>query len=68
MPELPEVETTRRGIIHYLQGSKIANIEVRQPRLRFPVDEKIHEFCAGQTILASGAARNIYCSSLSRGI
>ncbi len=52
MPELPEVETTRRGIIHYLQGSKIANIEVRQPRLRFPVDEKIHEFCAGQTILA----------------
>ena len=37
MPELPEVETTRRGIAPELEGHRITGLEVRQPRLRWPV-------------------------------
>src|SRR5258707_11213023 len=40
MPELPEVETTVRGLAHVLQGRRIARIEARRPDLRraLPVD------------------------------
>jgi formamidopyrimidine-DNA glycosylase len=38
MPELPEVETTRRGIRNALRGHVIADFELRQHRLRWPVD------------------------------
>ncbi|PCJ47318.1 MAG: DNA-formamidopyrimidine glycosylase [Moraxellaceae bacterium] len=37
MPELPEVETTRRGIAPYMTGQQISAIIVRQPKLRWPV-------------------------------
>ncbi|WP_346795801.1 bifunctional DNA-formamidopyrimidine glycosylase/DNA-(apurinic or apyrimidinic site) lyase [Halomonas sp. Bachu 37] len=37
MPELPEVETTRRGIAPYLEGAEITEVLVRQWRLRVPV-------------------------------
>lgn len=37
MPELPEVETTRRGIAPYLEGASIVRVKVRQPQLRWPV-------------------------------
>jgi formamidopyrimidine-DNA glycosylase len=37
MPELPEVETTRRGLAPHVVGRAIANVEVREPRLRWPV-------------------------------
>lgn len=37
MPELPEVETTRRGIEPHLVGRTIAGATVREPRLRWPV-------------------------------
>jgi len=37
MPELPEVETTRRGIEPHLCGRTIQKLVVRQPRLRWPV-------------------------------
>ncbi len=43
MPELPEVETTRRGIEPHLLGQKIARIEVREPRLRWPVSAEVGE-------------------------
>lgn len=40
MPELPEVETTVRGLARYLDGERIARVEVRRPDLRraFPPD------------------------------
>ena len=41
MPELPEVETTKRGIAPYLKGQKISSITVRQPKLRWPVSEQL---------------------------
>lgn len=41
MPELPEVETTRRGLEHYLINQTITKIIVREPRLRWPVPEEL---------------------------
>ncbi len=43
MPELPEVETTLRGVAPYMLGRKILEIQVRDSRLRWPVPESIHE-------------------------
>ncbi len=37
MPELPEVETTRRGVTPALVGRRVTVVTVRQPRLRWPV-------------------------------
>ena len=37
MPELPEVETTQRGLAPHVVGRAIARVEVREPRLRWPV-------------------------------
>ncbi len=41
MPELPEVETTRRGLLPYVLGRAIARVEVREPRLRWPVAKQL---------------------------
>ncbi len=38
MPELPEVETTRRGIEPFLLKRTLRNVDVRDPRLRWPVE------------------------------
>ena len=42
MPELPEVETTRRGIEPFLSGQTIARVNVRESRLRWPVELPDH--------------------------
>ena len=36
MPELPEVETVRRGLAPVLVGAKLIRVEQRRPDLRFP--------------------------------
>lgn len=41
MPELPEVETTKRGLAPWLLNERIEEIIVRQPKLRWPVEEGI---------------------------
>lgn len=41
MPELPEVETTKRGINPWLVERRIEKLEVRQPSLRWPVPENL---------------------------
>ena len=43
MPELPEVETTRRGIMPYIDQQTVAKIIVRQPKLRWLVPDAIHD-------------------------
>ncbi|MCL6414183.1 bifunctional DNA-formamidopyrimidine glycosylase/DNA-(apurinic or apyrimidinic site) lyase [Aestuariirhabdus sp. Z084] len=50
MPELPEVETTRRGIAPYLEKTSVATFEVRQPRLRWPIDPAIKNRIEGQPV------------------
>lgn len=49
MPELPEVETTRLGIHPYLYQTQVKAIDIRQPRLRWPVSEQLPQL-VGQTI------------------
>ncbi len=41
MPELPEVETTRRGLSPSLQGNQLKRLIVRQPQLRWPIPHQI---------------------------
>ncbi|WP_294614438.1 bifunctional DNA-formamidopyrimidine glycosylase/DNA-(apurinic or apyrimidinic site) lyase [uncultured Gilliamella sp.] len=50
MPELPEVETSRQGILPYLKGQTIQQIIVRQPKLRWPIVKEITQ-AQGQVIL-----------------
>ena len=43
MPELPEVETTCRGILPYIKEQTITDIIIRQPKLRWLTPPEIHE-------------------------
>lgn len=48
MPELPEVETTRRGIEPHICGNTISEVIVRQPKLRWPVPEQIQNLIGAE--------------------
>lgn len=50
VPELPEVETTLRGVRPHLEGRCIADLKVRDPRLRYPVPPELAGVLAGQRI------------------
>ena len=50
MPELPEVETTRRGIRAPLLGARVSGAVVRNPNLRQPVPADLETLLAGQTL------------------
>jgi formamidopyrimidine-DNA glycosylase len=50
MPELPEVETTLRGIEPYLVGRRIARLEVREPRFRLPIPPDLPERLVGREV------------------
>ncbi len=52
MPELPEVETTRRGVEPHLAGRTLRGAVVRNPSLRWPVPPDLAERLAGETVLA----------------
>ena len=43
MPELPEVETVRRGITPVIQNQTIKSIVVRQPKLRYPIPSHLNQ-------------------------
>lgn len=50
MPELPEVETTRRGIAPHVTGRRVVHVLVRQPALRWPVSDDLAQSLTGQLI------------------
>ncbi len=52
MPELPEVETTRRGLEPHLIGRRVVTLDIRQPRLRWPVANELSMLLPGQRIEA----------------
>ncbi len=52
MPELPEVETTRKGIEPHILNKKIARVQIFEPRLRWPVPADIENLIAGHTVKA----------------
>jgi formamidopyrimidine-DNA glycosylase len=50
MPELPEVETTCRGIAPHIEGQIIKQVIIRQPKLRWPVPEILDRILPGLSI------------------
>lgn len=54
MPELPEVETVRRGLQPVLEGARLVKVEARRPDLRFPFPERFSERLTGKTVTALG--------------
>ncbi|MFO1414672.1 MAG: bifunctional DNA-formamidopyrimidine glycosylase/DNA-(apurinic or apyrimidinic site) lyase [Burkholderiales bacterium] len=50
MPELPEVETTRRGVAPHVEGRRVAALQVYDPRLRWPVPSGLAGQLAGRRI------------------
>ena len=50
MPELPEVETSRRGIAPWVEQQEVSDVIVRDRRLRWPVPDDIALRLSGQTI------------------
>ena len=55
MPELPEVETVKRGLAPVLDGARIAKAEARRPDLRFPLPDRFTQRLKGARVL--GLAR-----------
>lgn len=52
MPELPEVETTRRGIAPHIEGQTVTRVCVRERRLRWPIPEDLDVRLSGQRIVS----------------
>ncbi len=52
MPELPEVETTRRGIAPHIIGRRIDAVVVRVPRLRFELPPRLADQLCGKRVRA----------------
>ncbi|MCG7984329.1 MAG: bifunctional DNA-formamidopyrimidine glycosylase/DNA-(apurinic or apyrimidinic site) lyase [Candidatus Thiodiazotropha lotti] len=51
MPELPEVETTCRGIAPHITGKKVKQVVIRQPRLRWPIPIDLPQQLKGRKLL-----------------
>ncbi len=54
MPELPEVETVRRGLAPVLEGARIAAVQLARPALRYPFPTGFADRLAGQRVTALG--------------
>jgi formamidopyrimidine-DNA glycosylase len=52
MPELPEVETVRRGLLSVIEGQTIARADVNRPDLRWPFPKNMAQRLTGQAIIA----------------
>jgi formamidopyrimidine-DNA glycosylase len=50
VPELPEVETTRRGLAPHLVGRTVVALDIRQPRLRWPIPRELSTLLPGRRI------------------
>jgi formamidopyrimidine-DNA glycosylase len=50
MPELPEVETTRRGIAPHVEGRRVTGVVLRRPDLRWPIPPEVSTLLPGQVI------------------
>lgn len=51
MPELPEVETTRRGISPHIQGKQVLSVVIRQHQLRWPIDSQLPDYLSRKKLL-----------------
>ena len=67
MPELPEVETVRRGLQPVMEGSKILKAEARRKDLRFPFQKDFVARLEGQTVTGLGRRAKYLMADLGSG-
>jgi formamidopyrimidine-DNA glycosylase len=67
MPELPEVETVRRGLQPAMEGSKIVHAEARRKDLRFPFQKDFIARLEGQTVTGLGRRAKYLMADLASG-
>lgn len=67
MPELPEVETVRRGLEPAMVGARFTKVVQRRPDLRFPFPERFKERLEGQEVRALGRRAKYLLADLSSG-
>ena len=67
VPELPEVETSRRGIQPYLEGQTIVEVIVRDRRLRWPVKKDVDTKLSGATVMSVGRRAKYLLINTSNG-
>ena len=67
MPELPEVETVRRGLEPVLVGARLTRVRQNRPDLRFPFPDRFVERLEGATVLAIDRRAKYLLARLSTG-
>ncbi|MGD0418589.1 MAG: bifunctional DNA-formamidopyrimidine glycosylase/DNA-(apurinic or apyrimidinic site) lyase [Xanthobacteraceae bacterium] len=67
MPELPEVETVRRGLEPAMQGARFAKVEVHRGDLRWPLPKDFRERLQGKTVTGLGRRAKYLLADLSSG-
>ncbi|HVG51685.1 MAG TPA: bifunctional DNA-formamidopyrimidine glycosylase/DNA-(apurinic or apyrimidinic site) lyase [Xanthobacteraceae bacterium] len=67
MPELPEVETVRRGLQPAMEGARFVKVEARRPDLRFPLTENFAGRLEGQTVKGLDRRAKYLLAALSSG-
>jgi len=67
MPELPEVETVRRGLAPVMEGARFERVEARRPDLRWPLPEDFIARLEGQTVTGLGRRAKYILADLSSG-
>src|ERR1700728_193963 len=67
MPELPEVETVRRGLAPAMEGARFSKVEVRRPDLRWPLPRNFARRLHGQTVTGLGRRAKYLLADLSSG-
>jgi len=67
MPELPEVETVRRGLAEAMEGQRFAKIEVRRGDLRWPLPQDFAQRLRGRTVTGIGRRAKYLLADLSSG-
>ncbi|MGB8633452.1 MAG: bifunctional DNA-formamidopyrimidine glycosylase/DNA-(apurinic or apyrimidinic site) lyase [Xanthobacteraceae bacterium] len=67
MPELPEVETVRRGLATAMEGERIARVEVRRGDLRWPLPKDFAQRLKGKSVTGIGRRAKYLIVDLSSG-
>jgi formamidopyrimidine-DNA glycosylase len=67
MPELPEVETVRRGLQPAMEGAKLVKVEARRKDLRFPFQKDFVARLEGQTVTGLGRRAKYLMADLASG-
>jgi len=67
MPELPEVETVRRGLAQAMEGRRLVEVDVRRGDLRWPLPTDFAKRLKGQTVTGIGRRAKYLLADLSSG-